>query len=179
MPDKSPPENQKPGPSVRTIPAGDNLERLVCPDCNYIAYQNPKIIAGAVCVWEDKVLLCRRAIDPRRGFWTIPAGYLELGETAAEGAAREVVEEAGAKIQIGGLMGIYEIPRISQVYFIYRATMLSSELDPGPESEAAALYEWAEIPWDDLAFPSSRWALREYPTAEGILHYSADHSERP
>lgn len=162
-----------------TIPDGDNRERLVCPDCNYIAYQNPKIVAGAVCVWEDKVLLCRRAIEPRRGYWTIPAGYLELGETAAEGAAREVVEESGAVIEMNGLMGIYEIPRISQVYMIYRAAMTGPDLDPGPESEAAALYRWSDIPWDDLAFPSSRWALTEYPDAEGILHYSADPSERP
>ena len=143
-----------------------------------IEYNNPKLVVGAVCVWQDRVLLCRRAIEPRSGFWTIPAGYLELGETAAEGARREVEEESGAEIEIGDLFGIYEIPRISQVYLIYRAVLRRPELSPGAESLDAVLFEWSAIPWHALAFPSGKWALEQYPMAVNIVHHAADPTDR-
>lgn len=150
------------GPITPHVPEGDDRERMVCTDCGFIHYENPKIVAGAVCTWEGKVLLCERAIEPRIGYWTIPAGYMELQETVAEGAAREVVEESGAKVEIEGLLGVFEIPRISQVYMVYSARMTSPDLDPGPESLSAALFEWEDIPWDQLAFPSVTWSLEKY-----------------
>ena len=160
-------EQRKTGPSVKTVPPGDDRERLVCPDCGYIAYDNPKIITGAVCIWQQKFLICRRAIPPRKGFWTIPAGFLELGETTAEGARREAWEEAQAEIEIDGLIGFYEIPRISQVYVVHRARMTSADFAPGPESEEVVLAGWEDIPWDDLAFPSVTWALEHYRNSGG------------
>ena len=109
------------GPRVLEVPEGDNRERLVCPECSYVRYDNPKIVAGAVVLWQGRYLLCRRAINPRKGYWTIPAGYMELNETALDGAKREVLEEAEAEIVVDGLLAIYNIPRISQVQLIYRA----------------------------------------------------------
>ena len=164
-------KKRNPGPSVKQVPPGDDRERLVCPDCGYIAYDNPRIIAAAVPVWEDKILICRRAIQPRKGYWTIPAGFLELGETTAEGAKREAWEEARADIEIDGLIGIYEIPRISQVYVGHKARMTSPDCAPGPESEEVALAPWDEIPWDDLAFPSITWSLERFrdDSAPGIF----------
>lgn len=150
------------GPSVKRIPEGDDRPRLTCLDCGYIAYENPKVIVGAVCVWEDKVLLCKRAIEPRLGWWTIPAGFLELNETFAEGAAREAWEEALTRIHVTGVLGIYEIPRISQVYVVHKAEMITPEFAPGPESAEVKLLDWSDIPWDDLAFPSVTWALKHY-----------------
>jgi len=155
------------GPVVRGVPDGDDRERMICVDCGFIHYDNPRIVAGAVCTWNGKILLCRRAIEPRIGYWTIPAGYLELNETTDEGAKREVVEESGAVVDIGAFLGMFEIPRISQIYMIYEATMAGPELDPGPESIEAALFEWADIPWDDLAFPSIKWALQAYREGTG------------
>ncbi len=167
------------GPTVETVPDGDDRARLVCPDCGFISYENPKVVVGAVCVWQDRVLLCRRAIEPRRGYWTIPAGYLELNETMTEGAAREVWEEAGAHVTVAGLVGIYEIPHISQLYVIHRAVMDSPDFQAGPESEAVELVDWSDIPWDDIAFPSITWALRQYredipPVVTLHTDYAAD-----
>ena len=159
------------GPTTPRIPDGDDRERMVCTDCGFIHYENPKIIAGAVCTWEDKFLLCKRAIEPRIGYWTIPAGFMELHESVAEGAAREVVEESGAHVEIEGLLGVFEIPRISQVYMVYRARMLSPDLDPGPESQSAALFDWDDIPWEDLAFPSVTWSLDMFRNADPGPHF--------
>jgi ADP-ribose pyrophosphatase YjhB (NUDIX family) len=150
------------GPRVRVIPEGDDRERLTCPDCGYIAYQNPLIIVGSVAVWEDRILLCRRAIEPGLGLWTLPAGFMEEGETTAEGAAREAWEEARARIVPEALLAIYECPRISQVQLIYRARLLSPAIAAGPESADVGLFAFDEIPWDALAFPTVRWALRDY-----------------
>ena len=150
------------GPTVTAVPEGDNRERLVCPDCGFIKYDNPKIVVGAVCGWEDRILLCRRDIPPRRGFWTLPAGYLELNESTAEGAIRETWEEATARIEIDALLAVFNVPRISQVQLIYRARLLSPEVRPGIETQATALLAWADIPWDDIAFPTVRWALTAY-----------------
>lgn len=158
------------GPIVRTVPDGDNRERMTCADCGFIAYENPKIVVGSVCHWGERILLCRRAIDPRLGYWTLPAGYLELNESTMAGAAREAWEEAQARIAIDGLLAVYDIPRIGQVQLIYRARLTSPEIGAGPESLEVQLFAWDEIPWDDLAFPSVHWALGHFHDflADGI-----------
>ncbi|HZS84595.1 MAG TPA: NUDIX hydrolase [Stellaceae bacterium] len=161
------------GPSVMLVPEGDTRERLVCPDCGFINYENPKIVVGSVVTYEDRVLLCRRAINPRRGFWTLPAGYLELNESAAEGARREAREEAQADIAIDGLLAVYSIPRISQVQLIYRAHLRRPEFAAGVESLEVGLFGWSEIPWDELAFPSVRWALDHFREAGATRDYAA------
>jgi ADP-ribose pyrophosphatase YjhB (NUDIX family) len=151
----------------RLVPEGDSLPRLVCRDCGHIHYVNPKIVTGAVITHEGKFLLARRAIHPRKGFWTIPAGYLEERETTEAGAARESMEEAGATIAIDALLAVYSIPRISQVQLIYRATLKSPGFAAGPESLEVGLFAWDEIPWYDLAFPSVHWSLNYWRQVEG------------
>lgn len=158
------------GPCLETIPEGDNRERMVCPDCGYIAYDNPKIVVGAVCTWEDKFLLCRRAIAPSIGLWTMPAGFMELGESMAEGAAREVREEACAEVEVSGLLGVYEIAHISQVYMVYRAKLLNPTFAAGDESLDVGLFTKEDIPWNQLAFPSVKWSLELFDDASKI-HY--------
>jgi ADP-ribose pyrophosphatase YjhB (NUDIX family) len=161
------------GPTVILIPDGDNRERRVCPDCGFINYENPKVVVGSVVVWEDRILLCRRAIDPRHGFWTLPAGYMELNESASQAAAREAWEEAQATITIDGLLAVYSIPRISQVQLIYRAHLTSPVFAAGPESLEVALFRWDEIPWDALAFPSVKWALDHHREAAATRDFVA------
>lgn len=146
----------------RQVPEGDNRDRMVCDDCGWIHYTNPKIVVGAVVGHAGRILLCRRAIEPRRGFWTIPAGYLEERETAEAGAMREAQEEACADITLDGLLAVYSIPRISQVQLIWRATLAQPEFSAGPESLEVRLFAWDEIPWTELAFPSVHWALGQY-----------------
>lgn len=155
------------GPTVKAIPEGDNRERLVCPDCGHIDYENPKIVVGAVCTWEGRILLCRRAIEPRKGLWTIPAGFMETGETTREGALREVWEEARARVEIEDLLGIYEVPRVSHVNVFFRARLLSPDCAPGEESLEARLFAWEEIPWDSLAFSSVAWSLERFRAGGG------------
>ncbi|MEO5374327.1 MAG: NUDIX hydrolase [Alphaproteobacteria bacterium] len=150
------------GPCVRMIPEGDERSRLVCRECGFIFYENPKMIVGAVVTWEDRYLLCRRAIDPRRGFWTMPAGFMELTETAECGARREVLEEAGATVEVGALLAIYSLPQISQVHLIYRASMITPDFAPGTESLEVRLFTWEEIPWVDLAYPNVGWSLHHH-----------------
>jgi ADP-ribose pyrophosphatase YjhB (NUDIX family) len=161
------------GSFVRRVPEGDNRLRQVCTDCGYIQYENPKVVVGSVCTWEDKILLCRRNIEPRRGFWTLPAGYLEVHETSSDGAAREAWEEAHARIAIESLLAVYNVPRISQVQIIYRARLLSPEVAPGVESLDVGLFDWADIPWHDLAFPSVRWALLHFKEVERLVDFAA------
>lgn len=151
----------------KRIPDGDTLPRMVCRDCGHIHYVNPKIVTGAVISHEGRILLARRAIHPRRGFWTLPAGYLEEHETVEAGAAREAMEEACAAIQIDALLAVYSIPRISQIQLIYRARLAAPHFAPGPESLEVGLFAWDEIPWDELAFPSVHWSLRYWRTVEG------------
>jgi ADP-ribose pyrophosphatase YjhB (NUDIX family) len=158
---------------VRRVPEGDNRQRLVCGDCGFIAYENPKVVVGSVCIWRACVLLCRRAIDPRRGYWTIPAGFLEQNETTADGAMREAWEEAHARIEIEALLAVYSIPRLSQVQVMYRAALLSDAVSPGAESEDVRLFDWADIPWGDLAFPSVGWALTHYAEVRGQAQFAA------
>lgn len=146
----------------RRTPQGDDRTRLVCDQCEWIHYENPKIVVGSVVTSNDQLLMCKRAIEPRRGFWTIPAGYMELHETAEEGAKREAWEEALARIEIDALLGVYSIPSIAQVQLIYRATLLNKDFGVGPESEDVQLVSWSEIPWQDLAFPSVHWSLQHF-----------------
>ncbi|CAH0306897.1 NUDIX domain-containing protein [Roseomonas sp. CECT 9278] len=147
---------------IRRIPEGDDRERLMCPDCGHVAYENPKVVVGSVVVADDTVLLCRRAIEPRLGFWTIPAGYMEMHETVEEGARREAWEEARARIVLDGVLAVYSIARLGQVQVIFRARFAEPGFEAGPESLEVRPFAWADIPWDDLAFPSVRWALRAW-----------------
>ena len=133
---------------------------MICAECGFVLYDNPKVVVGSVVRSGERVLLCRRSIDPRRGFWTLPAGYLELNESTSAGAEREAWEEARARIRIEGLLAIYDIPRISQVQLIYRAHLVEEAVSAGPESLEVRLFGWDEIPWAELAFPSVRWALQ-------------------
>lgn len=151
------------GPSFsKRVPEGEDRERQVCDTCGFVAYENPKIVVGSVVAVDGRILLCRRAIEPRRGFWTLPAGYMELGETAEEGARREAWEEARATLQLDRLLAVYSIARIGQVQLIFRAGLAEGGFAAGPESLDVRLFAWEEIPWDDLAFPSVRWALRAW-----------------
>lgn len=144
------------------IPAGDSLPRHVCDHCGTIHYLNPKIVVGALAEWEDKILMCRRAIEPRYGFWTLPAGFMENGETTAEGAQRETIEEAGARVELGGMFSLINVPQISQVHIIYRARLLDLDFGPGEESLETVLMTEKDIPWDDLAFRTIALTLRHY-----------------
>lgn len=146
----------------KKIPSGDDRVRQVCTHCGFIDYENPKIVVGSVATYENKILLCRRAIEPRRGYWTLPAGYLEQNETSEAGALREAWEEARARLKIDRLLAVYSVPRISQIQLIYRAALISDNVAPGPESEQIMLAEWNDIPWADIAFPTVGWALRHY-----------------
>lgn len=160
-------ETQKPA-FRRQIPAGDTHERDVCSTCGFVNYVNPKIVTGAIVRENGKLLLCRRAIEPRTGFWTLPAGFMELGETAEQAAMREAQEEANAEIIIERLLAVYTIPRIAQVQIMYLARLARPGISAGPESLEVKLTGWDEIPWEDLAFPSVRWALQQYRSVEGV-----------
>ncbi len=146
----------------RRVPEGDEREREVCRRCGFVAYQNPKVVVGAVVSLEGRILLCRRAIEPRAGFWTLPAGFLEEQELPEEGAAREAWEEARARIEVRDLLAVYALRHLSQIQLIYRATLRDEAIGAGPESEEVRLFRWHDIPWDELAFPSVRWALRQH-----------------
>ncbi|MEM7435720.1 MAG: NUDIX hydrolase [Myxococcota bacterium] len=156
------------GPRVREIPPGDNRERLVCPDCKYIAYENPKVVVGVVATWEDQLLLCKRAIEPRRGFWTLPAGFMEMGETPEHGAAREAWEEARAELEIIDLLALYSLEHISQLQIFFRARLLSPNVSAGPESEEVGLFPFDRLPATELAFPSVYWAIDHFQQARGL-----------
>lgn len=146
----------------KRVPQGDSLPRNICDHCGFIDYVNPKIVVGSVVSHEGRILLCRRAIEPRKGFWTLPAGFMEQGETVEAGAMREAREEANAIIRIRDLLAIYSIPRIAQVQIMYRAELAAPDISAGEESLEVGLFDWDEIPWSDLAFPSVYWALTQY-----------------
>jgi len=152
-------------PTVYRVPEDDNRERAVCTGCAEIHYENPINVVGTVPVWGQQVLLCRRNIEPRRGLWTLPAGFLELGETTEEGAARETVEEAGAQFEMQELFAILNVVHVGQVHFFYRARLLDAQFDPGPETSEARLFAEHEVPWDQIAFRTVR---------ETLLHFFAD-----
>ena len=144
------------------IPAGDNRQRYVCDACSTIHYQNPKIVAGCVPVCGKRLLLCRRAIEPRYGLWTLPAGFMENGESTEQAAVRETREEAGASVIDMALYGVFSIPQINQVYMMFRASLPSEDYNSGPESLDVRLFEEHEIPWDELAFPVIKLTLERY-----------------
>ena len=144
------------------IPQGDNRERFVCTDCDTIHYQNPRVVTGCLPIWEDRVLLCLRSIEPRSGFWTLPAGFLENGETMADGAARETNEEANARVRNLALYSVYSLPHISQIYTFFRADLADLDFRPGVESLDVKLFKEEDIPWDQLAFPVVTQSLQCY-----------------
>lgn len=144
---------------------GDTRQRAVCPVCHTVHYDNPLNVVGTVPVWGaqgEQVLLCKRNIEPRRGKWTLPAGFMEMGETTAEGAARETDEEAGAQFEMQGLFSVLNVVRVGQVHLYYRARLLSTEFDPGHETMETRLFTEAEIPWDELAFKTVKETLQWY-----------------
>lgn len=149
-------------PVEQRIPAGDNRHRYVCPNCATIHYQNPRIVAGTVPIWENKVLLCRRAIEPRHGYWTLPAGFMENSETTVEAAVRETLEEALANVNIEDLYTIIHVPHIDQVHMFYRASLTDGQFGAGEESLESALFAVDEIPWDELSFPTVRRTLEHF-----------------
>jgi len=141
---------------------GDTRERAVCPNCDTIHYENPLNVVGTIPVLDGRVLLCKRNIEPRWGKWTLPAGFMELEETVAQGAARETTEEAGANFRMGDLFAVMSVMRVGQVHLFYRAELLDDRFDPGHETIEARLFHEEEIPWDDIAFRTVREALRLY-----------------
>lgn len=151
-------------PVSLTTPPDDTRERFVCGNCGMIHYQNPKMVIGSIPLWEQdgetKVLLCRRAIEPRLGYWTLPAGFMENEETTADAAVRETEEEAGAHIQIGQLFSLLNVPHVHQVHMFYLATLLDLDYKAGVESLEVALFSEAEIPWDDISFPTVAHTLK-------------------
>jgi ADP-ribose pyrophosphatase YjhB (NUDIX family) len=149
-------------PVVYRIPPDDNRERATCTACGAIHYENPLNVVGTVPAWEDQVLLCRRNIEPRYGLWTLPAGFMELGETTAEGAARETDEEAGARIELLDLFSVLNVVRVGQLHLFYRARLLDTRFNPGPETIEARLFHEHEVPWDQLAFRTVRETLLRY-----------------
>ena len=146
------------------VPDGDDKPRHICEDCDTIFYQNPKNVVGTLPVFEDRVLLCKRAIEPRLGLWTLPAGFMENGESSLEGAIRETIEEAGANIRVAddSLYTLFNLPRINQVYMFFRAELLNLDFDPGSESLSVEMFREQDIPWDEIAFPVVRETLQHY-----------------
>ena len=141
---------------------GDTKERAICQGCHVVHYENPLNVVGTVPYWQDKVLLCKRNIEPRWGKWTLPAGFMELNETVAEGAARETVEEAGAQFEMEGLFSLVNVARVGQVHLFYRARLLSDVFDPGHETLEARLFAEADIPWEEIAFKTVRETLERF-----------------
>ena len=147
---------------ILKIPVDDTRERHVCVSCETIHYQNPNVVAGAIPVWNDQVLLCRRSIEPRYGLWTLPAGFMEMGETTTEAAVRETMEEANARVEIQELYVVINLPQVNQVYMMFRSRLLDLDFHPGLESLETALFHESEIPWDTLAFRTITHTLRFY-----------------
>jgi ADP-ribose pyrophosphatase YjhB (NUDIX family) len=149
-------------PVTSRIPAADNRPRYVCDSCDTIHYQNPKVVAGCLVESDNRILLCKRAIQPRKGYWTLPAGFMELGETTLEAALRETREEAQADVTIDGLFAVFNLPHVDQIYMMFRARLLNSHYGAGEETLEARMFAQNEIPWDELAFTTIRHTLRLY-----------------
>ncbi|MDE2388411.1 MAG: NUDIX hydrolase [Betaproteobacteria bacterium] len=164
-----------------SIPEGDSLLRYVCISCKTIHYQNPKMVVGCIPEWEDKILLCRRAIEPRLGWWTLPAGFMENNETLAQAAARETLEEANARVEIGDLYAVYSLPHISQVYILFRARLLDLDFKPGIESLEVKLVSEHEIPWEEMAFRVIHDPLKQYfkERSQGKLGFHTGVIDKP
>ncbi len=142
------------------IPDDDNRHRYVCRSCDIVHYQNPRVVTGCLPIWQDKVLLCKRAISPRHGYWTLPAGFMELGETSFEGALRETMEEANARVEIDRLFAVFNLPHVDQVYMMFQSRLMDLDFFPGVESQEVELFSESDIPWDKLAFSTIRHTLR-------------------
>lgn len=149
-------------PVALRVPPGDHLPRHVCDACGTIHYENPRIIVGCIAHWEGRVLLCRRAIEPRLGFWTLPAGFMENGESTEQGALRETLEEAGARVGLQALYTLFSVPQINQVHMLFRGRLLDPDFAPGEESLECRLFRESEIPWEEIAFITVRRTLRHY-----------------
>jgi ADP-ribose pyrophosphatase YjhB (NUDIX family) len=166
-----------------SIPAGDNLPRHVCPNCATIHYQNPKMVIGSIPVWEQdgklQVLLCKRAIEPRYGYWTLPAGFMENNETTAAAALRETVEEAGANIELGKLFSLLNVAHVHQVHLFYLARLKDLDFAAGIESLDVKMFSENEIPWDDLAFPTIRKTLELFFADRARMQDAAGSASRP
>jgi ADP-ribose pyrophosphatase YjhB (NUDIX family) len=147
---------------ARRVPPGDSLPRYLCDQCGVIHYQNPLLVVGAIPEYEGKLLLCRRAIEPRYGYWTLPAGFMENGETVAQAAQRETLEEAGARIELGDAFSMISVPYVNQVHVFYRARLLDLDFAPGEESLEVRLFTEAEIPWAELAFRTVALTLQRW-----------------
>ena len=154
--------NQCGAPVILRIPTGDHRPRHVCESCDTIHYQNPKIVAGCVPEWEGRILLCRRAIEPRYGLWTLPAGFMENHESAVAAAARETLEEANAVVEHLSLYGLYSLLHVSQVYLMFRGQLRDGQASPGEESLEVGLFTEEEIPWNEMAFTVVRETLQQY-----------------
>lgn len=162
------------------IPEGDNRPRYTCDGCGFVHYENPRMVVGCLPEWDDRLLLCRRAIEPKLGLWTLPAGFMENGETTAEGAARETLEEAGARVEVIDLYSMISLPDINQVYLLFRARLLDQDFAPGDESLEVALFREEDIPWPELAFRTVAHTLQDYyrdrrqgrfPLRTGHIHH--------
>ena len=159
------------------IPQGDTLPRHLCEECGTIHYRNPLIVIGAIPEWRDRrVLLCRRAIEPRLGLWTLPGGFMELDETTTQAAERETLEEANARVELGELFTVLSVPRVNQVHLFYRARLLDLDFSAGPESLEVALFREQDIPWNEIAFRTSAVTLRHYFADRGAGTYGV-HTE--
>ncbi|HKW39530.1 MAG TPA: NUDIX hydrolase [Burkholderiales bacterium] len=142
------------------VPPGDSLPRHVCDSCSTIHYRNPLVVVGTIPEWEDGILLCRRAIEPRRGLWTLPAGFMELGETTAQAALRETMEEARARVELGEVFALLSVPHVDQVHIFYRAKLLDAAFAPGEETLETTLFRESDIPWKEIAFRTVSSTLR-------------------
>jgi ADP-ribose pyrophosphatase YjhB (NUDIX family) len=164
-------------PITRRVPPGDNRERDCCNHCGAIHYVNPRPVVGTIPMWEDRVLLCRRAIEPRYGKWTLPAGFMEVGETTGEGAIRETLEEAGARIELGPLFSMLDVPHVEQVHLFFRAQLLDIDFAAGDESLEVRLFTEAEIPWAEMAFrtvsSTLRWYFEDRSRGSYLVHTGA------
>jgi len=161
---------------LRRVPPGDTLPRWVCDQCGVVHYKNPLLVVGSIPERDGRILLCRRAIEPRYGYWTLPAGFMENDETAGQGALRETVEEAGARIELGEPFSLISVPRVNQVHLFYRARLLDLDFKPGEETLEVAMYEEARLPWNDIAFRTVGLTLRHWfaDRAKGSFGFHAE-----
>lgn len=161
---------------AQRVPPGDSVPRYLCDACGSIHYQNPKLVLGCLPEWENRLLLCRRAIEPRYGYWTLPAGFMENGESTGEGAARETLEEAGARVELIAAFSMISVPYVNQVHVFYRARLLDLDFKPGEESLEVALFEEARVPWKDIAFRTVGLTLKHWfaDRARGSFGFHAE-----
>jgi ADP-ribose pyrophosphatase YjhB (NUDIX family) len=163
-------------PTTRRVPPGDSLPRYLCDACGIVHYQNPRLVIGTLPEWEGRVLLCRRAIEPRYGYWTLPAGFMENDETTGEAAARETLEEAGARVELAAPFSMISVPYVNQVHLFYRARLLDLDFKPGVESLEVALYDEAQVPWQEIAFRTVGATLKHWfaDRARGAFGFHAE-----